>query len=191
MKLMRLGNAIITPMGNTKIIKRDCNYCGNYYEGFGLKYCSRLCQNRDLPNQKDWHEKLSARSKKFWTPEKRKWRSELNKSRGIRPPGFQKGVPLGRDISGDRNPNWRGGKTLEGQLIRTTNVYKAWRKAVYERDGYKCIWCGVMGNGKNLNADHILPFAIYEDLRLEVSNGRTLCIDCHKKTDTWGRPKKK
>lgn len=188
---MRLGNAIITSMGNTKIVKRNCNYCRNHYEGLGLKYCSRLCQNRDLPNQKGWHEKLSERSKKFWTPEKRKWRSDFNKENGIRPPGFKKGVPLGRDISGSNNPNWRGGKTLEGQAIRSSNAYKKWRKQVYERDNYACVWCFIPGNGKNLNADHIKPFWSHPELRLDIRNGRTLCIDCHKKTGTWGRPPKK
>ena len=29
----------------------------------------------------------------------------------------------------------------------------------------------------------ITPFAKYEDLRFEVSNGRTLCRPCHKKLD--------
>jgi hypothetical protein len=121
----------------------------------------------------------------------RRWRSNWNKINGFKPPGFQKGVPLGRDISGDKNPNWRGGKTLEGQLLRTTNAYKIWRTAVYSRDNYTCVWCRVKGNGKNLNADHIKPFWSHPELRLEVSNGRTLCVDCHKKTGTWGRPPKK
>lgn len=170
--------------------KRDCKYCGNYYEGEGRLYCSSICKNRDRVTP-EFLEKLSIAQKKSWTPERRKWKSEFNKSRGIRPPGFQKGVPLGRDISGDKNPNWRGGRTLEGQLIRTTNAYKEWRRLVYERDNYTCIWCKVPGKGKNLNADHIKPFWSHPELRLEVSNGRTLCIDCHKKTGTWGRPPKK
>ena len=29
-------------------------------------------------------------------------------------------------------------------------------------------------------------FAIYPEFRFEISNGRTLCLDCHKKTDTFG-----
>ena len=28
--------------------------------------------------------------------------------------------------------------------------------------------------------DHIKPFAWFSDLRFDVSNGQTLCVDCHK-----------
>lgn len=38
-----------------------------------------------------------------------------------------------------------------------------------------------------LHADNIKPFALYPELRFEVTNGRTLCIPCHKKTGTYGR----
>jgi len=77
------------------------------------------------------------------------------------------------------------------ERIRRTSAYKAWRKAVFERDDYTCQWCHTRGG--MLNADHIKPFAIYPDLRFVVSNGRTLCNACHRKTDTYGalawRPK--
>ena len=67
--------------------------------------------------------------------------------------------------------------------------YKLWRKAVFERDNYTCIWCGYKGN--KLQADHIKPFADYPELRFAIDNGRALCVDCHKKTRTWGGHKKK
>ena len=40
---------------------------------------------------------------------------------------------------------------------------------------------GGKGHGSKLNADHIKPFSLYPELRLIVENGRTLCVDCHKK----------
>ena len=93
----------------------------------------------------------------------------------------------GRNI-GINNNMWRGGITPINEKIRKSFEYKLWREAVFKRDNYICIWCGQKG-GK-LNADHIKPFAFYPELRLAIDNGRTLCIDCHKKTITWGRPKK-
>ena len=87
---------------------------------------------------------------------------------------------------GELNPNWRGGKTVGRAKLMAQQEYKDWRKAVYERDNYTCVECGVPGSGKNLNADHIKPYALYPELVHEVSNGRTLCIDCHKATDTYG-----
>lgn len=84
---------------------------------------------------------------------------------------------------GEKNGNWRGGITPLHRKLRNSEQYKEWRKAVFERDGYTCVWCGQKG-GK-LNADHIKPFCAFPELRFDVSNGRTLCIACHEKTDTY------
>lgn len=69
--------------------------------------------------------------------------------------------------------------------IRYSTKMNNWRVSVFERDNYTCQHCKVRGG--TLNADHIKPFATYPELRFELSNGRTLCVDCHRKTDTWGR----
>ncbi len=84
--------------------------------------------------------------------------------------------------------SWKG-TSPENNLIRGSSRYRLWRKSVFERDNYTCVHCGLKsGNGKTvvLNADHIKPFAHYPELRFAVDNGRTLCIECHRKTDTWG-----
>lgn len=172
-----------------RVYRRNCSYCKQPYKGLGALYCSQLCSHRARVND-EFRKKLSDGQKKSWTPERRKWRSEFNKEQGIKP-YWPEGFVYKVDISGDKNPNWRGGRTLIGQAIRGSKAYKEWRKAVYVRDGYACVWCGVPGNGKNLNADHIKPFWSHPDLRLDIDNGRTLCVDCHKKTGTWGRPPKK
>ena len=89
---------------------------------------------------------------------------------------------------GERHHNWNGGSTPINQQIRVSFEYKNWRREVFERDNYLCRECGLKsGQGKAvvLHADHVKPFAYYPELRFEVNNGRTLCIDCHKKTDTY------
>lgn len=93
------------------------------------------------------------------------------------------------EISGEKNPSWKGGVTPKNSAARKTLEYRLWREAVFKRDNYTCIWCGQIG-GK-LNADHIKPFCAYEESRLDIDNGRTLCVDCHRKTDTWGEGAKK
>lgn len=66
--------------------------------------------------------------------------------------------------------------------------YRTWRTSVFKRDDYTCQICFVRGG--YLEADHIKPWRTHEELRYEVSNGRTLCLKCHRQTETWGRPKK-
>jgi 5-methylcytosine-specific restriction endonuclease McrA len=85
---------------------------------------------------------------------------------------------------GALNNNRKGGITPINEKIRTSVEYKLWRKAVFERDNYTCVWC--FEKGGILHADHIKPFAYYPELRFAIDNGRTLCKSCHEKTDTWG-----
>ena len=85
---------------------------------------------------------------------------------------------------GEKSNFWRGGLTKKHLAIRNSIECKLWREAVFKRDDYICQECSV--RGKTLNADHIKQFAYYPELRFELSNGRTLCVSCHKKTPTYG-----
>jgi len=55
---------------------------------------------------------------------------------------------------------------------------KQWRIAVYDKDKYTCQKCGD-SKGNNLNAHHISGWNIDKDKRFDVSNGITLCKECH------------
>jgi len=93
---------------------------------------------------------------------------------------------ISSSMAGNKN-GWRGGVTPLNERIRKSKRYKKWRKSVFERDNYTCVEC--KAKGVRLQADHIKPFADYPKLRFVVRNGRTLCVDCHKKTKTFGRRK--
>lgn len=97
-----------------------------------------------------------------------------------------KGKIAGYWLGKKRPPNkWKKNPiTPKNKLIRESQEYKLWRKAVFERDDYTCIWCG--RKDKTIQSDHIKPFAFFPELRFAIDNGRTLCRQCHKTTSTWG-----
>lgn len=98
---------------------------------------------------------------------------------------------------GEKSAQWQGGRSALVKLIRRSLQYRTWRTRIFERDNYTCIWCGA--NKKYLNVDHIKQFALIlkqnnitnmeEAIQCNelwnTNNGRTLCIDCHKETDTY------
>jgi hypothetical protein len=155
------------------------------------KYCSRECQCISRKGHTPWNKGKLGLVR--WTPEryilmKQKTtgqkRSEETKNK-IRLCKLGK-HQLGH--SGAKHHNWKGGITPINKLIRHSLEYRLWREAVFKRDNYTCIWCGARsGKGKTviLHPDHIKQFAFYPELRFAIDNGRTLCIECHEKTDTY------
>lgn len=75
------------------------------------------------------------------------------------------------------NPNWKGGKTKENDLIRTSDSIKLWKKAVMERDNYTCQKTGQLGG--ELVVHHIHNFADYPELRTSIDNGIVLSKKSH------------
>ena len=57
-------------------------------------------------------------------------------------------------------------------------TYAMWRIYVLERDKYICQYCHKLHSRE---AHHIKSFINHPKLRLEISNGITLCSNCHKK----------
>ena len=113
--------------------------------------------------------------------------SELHKGRKA---SIETKAKMSNAQKAEKSHLWKGGISPIHNTIRRSLEYRLWRTAVFERDKYTCIWCGD-DRGGNLNADHIKPFAHYPELRFAIDNGRTLCVECHKKTDTWGSKSKK
>lgn len=111
---------------------------------------------------------------------------------------------------GNNSHFWKGGITLLYNMLRGLPEYKLWRKKVYKRDNHTCQKCGNSKSG-SLNAHHkksfseILAkflkeydqFSPTEDketlVRLaikyqpfwDIGNGVTLCVDCHKLTNSY------
>lgn len=77
-------------------------------------------------------------------------------------------------MRGENHPRYVNGKWRTVGRVE----YKAWRQQVFERDNHTCVNCG---SKENLQTDHILPYSIFPEKRLDVTNGRTLCRSCHEK----------
>ncbi len=106
-------------------------------------------------------------------------------------------------MKGERAHSWKGGITPVSKRVRSSKEYFKWREAVFKRDNYSCVLCGDNESG-TLNADHIISFSkIMDDMKnlfgvdkildqystykplWDITNGRTLCLDCHKLTPNY------
>lgn len=67
-----------------------------------------------------------------------------------------------------------------GRQYKDNPEYTKWRAEVRKRDKRKCQMPECKCRTR-LQVHHILPWARCPSLRYEVSNGITLCRDCHKR----------
>lgn len=165
------------------------------------KRVSKFRGKKRKPTSKETREKMSNTRKGkpmpwLFLPEiQEKARlARIGKKRSLESRTRMRNAQLKIAKKGSASLFWKGGITPQTKKIRTSLEYRMWRESVFRRDNFTCIWCGVKsGCGKTviLHADHIKPFAYFPELRFAIDNGRTLCIDCHKKTDNYaGRTKR-
>jgi hypothetical protein len=152
------------------------------------KKCSESAKGRKASPEARLKQSLARLGKKM-PPRSEQWKERQRIAKAGKKLSVEHRRKIGAGVSGERSSFWRGGICPENLRIRSSMEIKEWRKAVFERDSYTCVWCGD-SRGGNLQADHIKPFSRYPELRFELSNGRTLCIPCHKKTDTYGNKAK-
>lgn len=149
--------------------RRYCSIqCGYLAKRRDVLFFCEECKQEKLRRGKEKNKRFCSRECMLV------WRSREVKVGNIDLSG---GYRFGR---GEDNPNWKGGVSPINEMLRKTKEQKAWGKAVFKRDNYTCQFCGKRGG--YLEADHIKQFALYPDLRTVLSNGRTLCLDCHRTT---------
>lgn len=152
--------------------------------------------NKGLHHSLETRAKIKeARKKQIFTEETRKKLSLAHKGKVI---STETRFKMSEALKGEKCYLWRGGTHNLTKIIRNDFRYRQWRSDCFTRDNYICQNCDQ--KGYNLQVDHIKPLSyILEDNQIKsledalnceelwnINNGRTLCIDCHKKTDTWG-----
>jgi len=73
-------------------------------------------------------------------------------------------------------------QTRSKDRISLTPEWRAWRKAVYDRDGHRCVLCSKHKRQLKtpLEPHHILRRKDCPERTFDVNNGVTLCRTCHK-----------
>jgi hypothetical protein len=187
-------------MSNKKIYQdKICLVCGEVFtrsKSFSTKqwkdakYCSKKCWNvrgKIITKKCEWC------GKEFSLPAHL---MRLGKTREKRTCSTECRYSL---ITGNRSYMWKGEKARYNMRFRdalsNTYMYKRWRKAVKKTHNDTCVNCGEKKEGMHVH--HIYPLAqiikdenwtydryveLYNspDSKLwDVSNGVTLCGDCH------------
>src|SRR3990167_5636855 len=125
---------------------------------------------------------------KHWSSEQREYRRRWNKQHPEinRMKGKHHSEETKREMSlarqGSGNANWKGGLTKLIRGIRRSPEYYQWRKAILERDIYTCQDCKATGE---VDAHHIQSMLDKPKLIFDISNGLTLCADCHHRHTFW------
>lgn len=79
--------------------------------------------------------------------------------------------------TGENNINWKYTKTDEERKKKRTSSFDIeFKRKVLKRDKYKCCCCN---KNKKLVVHHLDGYDNFKELRYEVSNGITMCEDCH------------
>ena len=79
------------------------------------------------------------------------------------------------------NPNLTDEDRVKRRVLHGESINK-WKKDVFQRDNYTCQYCGnrsSKGNPVILNAHHLDGYNWCKEKRFDISNGITLCKECH------------
>lgn len=207
-KRNKLGQFLkgIIPANKKEMVDISCQYCGKIFQVHPCrentaKYCSHYCSGMGIrkcgENSYMW-KGGEKEVKCFFCGESIKRKpSELKKykksfcgkeclSKYQRTIKGEKHPNWGKkrlDMMGVNNPSWNGGTSFLDKSRHSDPKYIDWRKTVFSRDNYTCQGCGRY-NGY-LEAHHIKPWRDYPELRYEVDNGITYCLQCHARIDNF------
>ena len=147
-----------------------CELCGKQYFGYGRKFCSYKCSAKHKSKIGNIEKVCKTCGNKFILvkSDAKRRKAEFCSHKCVR-----------------RNDH---------EDIRKLYDNKKWKNNIKERDHDTCQKCG---SKINIQVHHIIPFSfLCKETKLiglpkalyNLENGITLCLDCHKKTFTYGKP---
>jgi len=157
-----------------KYIYKKCGYCGESFRTHQSqinvnqgKYCSIICARKGSPTRK--REQVLIKCYQCGN-EVNRHKSEIRKRKGDK--DFCCSQCWYEYNQRKNHYNWQG-----GQSERMAPGYSGWRRKVLKRDRGFCRLCH---STTKIEVHHIKKFSQYPKIRWEVSNGISLCEDCHK-----------
>lgn len=201
---------MIKDSGKIYICKECCKEYKTSRTIKGKIFCSKKCfwkfrKNKKFPHSAKWEEnRLRELKKNAWKlkgltpPNKGKKTGKFIKCRKCNSEIYKTASLLNKNNfccrkccydwnRGKNTYNYKGSKnnSKKHEWIRKNSFeYKKWRKDVLTRDSYKCRLCG---SAERLEVHHIIPFSQCPKLVVLEMNGMTICHNCHKKTDSYGK----
>mgnify|MGYP001611181653 CR=1 FL=1 len=173
-------------------MKKGAKLSAEVIEKMRLSHLGKIPWNKGKPHKKETiikmsESKMGHKNKMFGKKHSEETKRKIGEKSAGRIPSEETRRKMSYVRKRDREKNhlWKGGINDLNDTIRKSLEYKLWREAVFKRDDFVCQVC--FKRGGEINADHIKQFAYYPELRFDINNGRTLCVSCHKKTDTYSR----
>lgn len=171
-----------SPRWKGRTIEIECAVCKNKFmakalevENRGKKFCSRKCQHIGM-------ERSPAKTrvdcfclvcnKKF-----SKFQYAVNNGEGKCCSRKCMGIYRSEHYVLEKSPRWLGGKSSEPYPVEWKEML---RESIRERDGRKCVVCGIAESDRKHSVHHI----DYNKDNLDPKNLTTLCVSCHSKTNS-------
>lgn len=182
-----------------KPVEITCKNCGTSFKGEpGRKYCGYKCAKKARESKKEMNclnceEKFIVQSYRDAKYCSRKCKHEYNSNPIIQKPCSNCGKIIDRKSQRFRGEHQFCSKECSDKFLSGKNHYewkpelhkeheagllKRWARSIKKRDNYKCKKCGE-SERRLLEAHHIKPRKDFPDLKFEMNNGITLCLNCH------------
>jgi 5-methylcytosine-specific restriction endonuclease McrA len=183
---------------NIKFCSRKCYWDSGFHSNFMKTHPNKTQFKKGIKFPKEWTDKWS-KNRKGKIPKNFELVQKLSPLNKKGHPSYlteeskrkisigNKGKPKSSEhikkVNESNKIYWdiKGRKKQDRSHHNIDKKYLEWRTGVFVRDKYICQKCGTKGgNGIFIQAHHIKQWVSYPELRYDLNNGITLCVECHK-----------